>query len=141
MLIDLDNTACNYSKAHAEQIKREPGIKYPQSQYKFFEDLEPIDGFIDAYFKLKEHYEVYILTRPSILNKLSYTEKAVWVEKHLGKDEVERLILSCDKTMVVGEYLIDDFKQEGILRPRWEQIMFGSKQFPDWKTILRHFTI
>ena len=31
-----------------------------------------------------------------------------WVEKHLGKSWVERIILTRDKTMVAGHILIDD---------------------------------
>ena len=34
---------CNFKKAYDIAIKKEPGIKYPQSQYKFFENLEGIN--------------------------------------------------------------------------------------------------
>ena len=31
-----------------------------------------------------------------------------WVENHLGKDWIDRLILTRDKTMINGDVLIDD---------------------------------
>ena len=37
------------------------------------------------------------------MNKLSYTEKAVWVEKYLASSELKQLILACDKTLVKGD--------------------------------------
>jgi len=141
ILIDLDNTACDYTKAHKEHIEEEPGIIYPQCKYKFFEDLDPIKDFIFAYFELKKHYRVFIVSSPSIMNKLSYTEKAVWIEKHLGSSELKYLILAYDKTLVKGDYLIDDFDQDGVLVPEWEQIKFGTKKFPDWKTVLNYLTV
>jgi len=139
MLIDLDNTACDFAKAHKAAIKKEPGIIYPQSQYKFFENLEPMDGFIQAYFLLREDYEIAFLSRPSVCNKLSFTEKAVWVERHLGARALKSLILCCDKTRVKGDYLIDDFDQNGLYEPEWKHIKFGSKEFPNWNVVLNYF--
>ena len=133
--IDLDDTMCNFMKAYRLALYREPHIQYPQSQLKFFENLEPINGAIDAYWKLSGKYHVRILTRPSVWNPLSYMEKRLWVEKHLGFKECDNLIMSCDKTLLRGLYLIDDAHQEGLLVPEWKQLVFGSLEFPDWNSI------
>jgi 5'(3')-deoxyribonucleotidase len=138
IFIDLDDTMCDFKKAHRLAIEKEPGIIYPQSQFKFFENLEPIEGAIESYFKLKEKYHVFMLSKPSVYNKLSLTEKMVWVEKHLGFKECDKLILSCDKTLSRGRYLIDDCIQKGLLIPDWEFIQFRSSKFPDWKTIIKY---
>lgn len=49
-----------------------------------------------------------------------------WVDKHLGPQFVERIILTRDKTVVLGDLLIDDkdtiLGQEEI--PSWEHILF-----------------
>lgn len=136
--IDLDDTLCNFKKSFWKNRGKEPGIKYPQLQYKFFEKLEPIDGAIESFKLLTEHFEVFILSKPSVLNPLSYTEKRVWVEEHLGIEFCERLILSCDKTLIRCDYLIDDVKQKGVLEPQFEHIMFGSDKFPDWKSVINY---
>lgn len=114
-LIDLDNTAADFQGAYEIALKKEPGIIYPHSQYGFFENLEPMPGFVDVYFALKRKFNVYMCSRSSVNNPMSYTEKRVWVEKALGFPECEKLILACDKTMVKGHYLIDVWTQEGLV--------------------------
>ena len=117
LYIDMDDTMCNFIKSYRIGLYKEPGIIYPQSHIKFFENLEPIDGAIEAWWKLKTKYNVFGLSRPSVYNPLSYTEKRLWFEKHLGFEECNRLILSCDKTLLRGRYLIDDASQSGLLIP------------------------
>lgn len=135
--IDMDNVLCDYDTAHQKALSREPGIIYPQSQYGFFANLKPINGAIESVIELSKYNEVYILTSPSIHNPFSYLEKRVWIEKWLGLNFVERLIISPDKSLVRGEILIDDHnsgngqdKFEGML------IQFGSNQYPTWAEVL-----
>ncbi|MBL4772483.1 MAG: hypothetical protein JKX98_02405, partial [Alcanivoracaceae bacterium] len=73
---------------------------------------------------------------PSPLNPLSYTEKRNWIEKYFGINFVDRLILCMNKGLLKGEQLIDDYT-EGRGQENFEGslIQFGSKCFPDWKTI------
>jgi len=134
--IDLDRTMCDFDKAYNLAITKNPGIKYPQSQLKFFENLEPIEFAIESYFILKEKYNVFILSKPSVKNPLSYMEKRIWVDKYLGFKECDKLILSCDKTLLNGEFLIDDIEQVGLLKPKWKHIQFGSCEFKNWKTVI-----
>jgi len=136
--VDLDNTLCDFIKSYRFALNKEPGIIYPQSQLKFFENMEPIEGAVEGYKKLKEKYNVLILSKPSIYNPLSYTEKRLWVEKYFGFQECNNLILSCDKTLLKGRYLIDDCEQTGRLVPEWEHVVFGSLEFPNWKSVVKH---
>ena len=136
--IDMDDTLCDYSGAFLLAIMKTDKILYPQSQLKFFENLEPIKGAVEAYNKLKEHYRVSILTAPSVRNPLSYMEKRLWVEKHLGLDECDTLNICKDKTALRGAYLIDDMPQVGKFNPEWEQIYFRSPEFPDWESVLAY---
>jgi 5'-nucleotidase len=135
VLVDMDETICQFMKAYNMKKLLNPEIKYPQSQYGFFLDLEPIPGAIDALKTLMEEYDVYILTRPSYLNPLCYTEKRVWIEKNFGIEFCERLIMCCDKSMVKGDYLIDDLYHEGF---EGEQIMIGSEKYRTWAPILEY---
>jgi len=136
--IDMDDVLCDFEGSKQRALSKEPRILFPQSQFKFFENLPPIDGAVESYKKLKEKYEVFILSRPSVHNPLSYTEKRIWIEKYFGFKECERLILSCDKTLLRGDYLIDDLPQHGLLTPIWEIIPFGSAKFPSWQSVLNY---
>lgn len=132
--VDMDDVLADFKGRFWENRKSNPAIKYPQSIYKFFETLDPIEGAIDGVFKLSEKYRVYILTRPSVLNPLCYTEKRVWVEKYLGMDFCHKLILSPDKSLSIGDYLIDDVKWNF----KGEQLLFGSETFPNWDSVLKY---
>lgn len=136
--IDMDDTLCDFKGSVLRHIRDTDGIRWPQCQYKFFENLEPLEGAIDAVNKLKEKYTVFILTKPSVLNPLSYTEKRVWVEKYLGFEMCKFLILCPDKTIARGDYLIDDIVQDGNFIPEWEHIHFGTNDFPNWETVLKY---
>uniref|UniRef100_A0A8C2FCT0 5',3'-nucleotidase, mitochondrial n=1 Tax=Cyprinus carpio TaxID=7962 RepID=A0A8C2FCT0_CYPCA len=49
-----------------------------------------------------------------------------WVEKHLGSEFLEQIILTRDKTIVTGDILVDD--KPDILgvepNPSWEHVLF-----------------
>jgi len=134
--VDMDDTICNFFGAAYLALKKEPGVKYPQSQYGFFTSLQEIPGAIDGMRKLAKTYSVWILTRPSVLNPLCYTEKRVWVEEHLGLDWCHKLILCPDKSLLKGDYLIDDCIWKDF---EGEQIVYGSEAFPDWKAVMKYF--
>lgn len=134
IFIDMDDTLCQYSKHFKERLELRPDIAFPQSQYGFFSNLEPMPDAIEAYRALEQKYEVFILTAPSYLNPLCYTEKRVWVEKHLGLETTPNLIICQRKELLIGDFLIDDnpYPFQG------EFIHFGSKDYPDWATVLQY---
>ena len=136
--VDMDDTLCDFNSAFISALHYNPSIRFPQSQLKFFENLDPIIGAIEGYHKLKKDYDVRILTAPSVRNPLCYMEKRLWVEKHLGYDECNNLILAQDKTALRGRYLVDDFMQYGAFKPEWEHIVFGSKLYPNWTAVLNY---
>ena len=53
-------------------------------------------------------FDVYILTAPSIRNPHCYSEKRILVEKWLGFGAVKKLIITPNKDLNKGDYLIDD---------------------------------
>ena len=136
--IDMDDVLCDFSGAYKRAVQANPGIRFPQSQYGFFQKLEPIEGAIDALSELNDscHYLPYILTAPSTLNPLSYTEKRVWVEEKLGYGFVDRLIICSNKALLRGDILIDD-NEKGKGQERFEGrlIHFGTPMFPNWVSI------
>lgn len=139
--IDLDGVLCNFVKAYLNDLEKCPTQKYPQSQFGFFIKLEEIPGAIKAFKTLEEYFEVRILTRPSIYNLNSYTEKAYWVLEHLGFETLERLDMSCNKSLHIGNYLIDDTDKDGQLDFKGEFIKFGSDEFPNWEYIVNYLIL
>lgn len=141
--IDMDGVLANFDKAVQDNIlapgyKHNPGIDFPQSRSGFFTLLEPIEGAIEAVKKLQETYDVWILTRPSFFNLHCYTEKAIWVRNHLGYEMQRKLILCGDKSLVKGDYLIDDRTTDGQDRFEGTLILFGSEKFLNWEGVLNY---
>ena len=138
LLIDQDDVMADFNGAAIEALARTPGIKYPQSQYKFFENLKPIPGAIETINKLREYFDVIILTRPSVINPLCYTEKRNWVENYFDFEMARNTVLAYDKTGQRGDFLIDDNIHTGRWEPEWEHIHFGSEEFLNWDLVFEY---
>lgn len=136
LYVDMDGVLCNYKIAFLSNNTE----KYPQSVLGFYEKLLPLQGAIESFNNLRQHYDVWILTRPSVHNLHCYTEKARWVRQYLGFDAQKKLILCCDKSLLKGDYLIDD--QVGFGQEEFEGtlINFGSEKFPDWESVVKYLT-
>ena len=131
LYIDMDDTICMYKEYYISEYHRTL-LKYPQSQVGFFLKLKPIGGAIEALNKLNEVYDVWILTRPSYMNAHCYTEKRQWIEEHLGLEWCKKLILCPDKSLMIGDYLVDDHPWPGF---KGEQLLFGSIKYPNWSSV------
>jgi len=136
--VDMDDTICDYSTLWNLYKEKYPDVQFPQSKFGFFSRLKPVDGALDALFLLERHYNIFILTKPSIKNLHSYSEKAEWVEKYLGEKYLEKLILCPDKSLVKGHYLIDDYDKNGQTEFEGEFIRFKSELFPDWSSVVKY---
>jgi 5'-nucleotidase len=170
ILVDLDGTMVDFIKGwkklwnqkHPDRpITNDPTVPELEIEYAsiakeeeimdimhtpgFFLDLEPLPGAIEAFHQMAAcGIELFICSTPTRANT-SWSEKADWVEMNLGKEWVKKLILTRDKTVVAGDYLIDDKPIiEGICEPEWEHIIFnasynqkdvyGNKFRIDWAT-------
>lgn len=137
--IDMDGVLCDFDGATVRDKEAYPDIAYTQSREGFYRNLQPIDGAIKAMEALfiAEGVDPYILTAPSIYNPLSYTEKRLWVEDHLGFEWVKRLIISPDKSLLIGNALIDDHtKGRGQENFKGKLIHFGSPKYPTWTSVI-----
>lgn len=135
--IDMDHTFCDFA-THKELWQNfaltETEKKYPWSMRGFFESLPPMPGAIDFWQHWSKTCELYFLTRPSLLNRHSYSEKANWVYKHLGQSALEKLILSPRKDLLIGDILIDDYGGNGQSSFVGEWWQFGTDKYKDWQT-------
>ena len=138
VFVDMDGVLCNFYKAAKKALIDNPSQKYPQSQWGFFLKLEELPNAIKSFRKLEKKYDVWILTRPSFRNVNCFTEKAQWIWDHLGFDIVEKIVMSGDKSLLKGSYLIDDQNGAGQDRFEGEWLHFGSEKFPDWDSVVEY---
>lgn len=145
--VDMDDTLCDFLGQVTLDLSINPDIKYPQSQHGFFTKLKPLPNAIESIKHLDElGQDVWILTRPSVMNPLCYTDKFLWIREHLGLKFANRLILCTDKGRVGNEndYLIDDYdwvnpKDEELTPWKGTQLQFGTKEYPTWVHIINHY--
>lgn len=150
LYLDIDGVLANFDKA-VEILC--PGINAPelrqnheahkqkvlavcQSNPTVFEELEPIEGALEAVDKLFRLYDVYFLSSPMWFLPASFVGKRIWLENHFGEKAVRRLTLTHRKDLCLGDYLVDDRTINGAATFTGKFIHFGSAEFPDWKTTL-----
>jgi len=141
LYFDMDGVLADFHRALAERLTPELAVKYGNNVDEIpgiFDDLPPMEGAIFAFQELSEHYDCYILSTAPWGNPQAWMEKRLWVEKYLGKDAHKRLILSHNKHLNRGDYLIDDRLANGSDRFEGEHIHFGSPQYPDWASVLEY---
>ncbi|NWI95191.1 NT5C protein, partial [Pitta sordida] len=94
----------------------------------FFLELDPIPGALEAMQDMVQMQDTQVFICTSPLRKYEHCigEKYKWVEKHLGPEFVERIILTRDKTVVAADLLFDDKDtiQGAEPNPSWEHILF-----------------
>jgi 5'(3')-deoxyribonucleotidase len=136
--IDMDSVLVDFEHG-IDQLSEETYQEYRDDLDEvpgFFRDLPPIDGAIEAFHKLSEQYDVYILSTAPWRNPSAWIDKLLWVKKHLPQVAQKRLILSHNKHLNKGHYLIDDRKANGAGDFEGEHIHFGQEPFPNWDTVL-----
>lgn len=116
---------------------------------ELFSSLKPLQGAIAGMRELLAQAiaadcNVYICTAPHLTNPSCYTQKAKWVEQYLGFEWLELLIITRDKTMVIGDVLLDDKPEPlGNNIPTWEHVLFtcsynddiiGKQRINNWST-------
>lgn len=103
-----------------------------------FSLMDPMPGALDAFHSLCETYDVFILSTAPWHNPSAWSDKLLWVQRHLGEKAKKRLILTHRKDLVHGDYLVDDRDRNGAAEFRGRLLRFGSGDFPDWAAVLRY---
>lgn len=133
--IDMDGVVADWEKAaclpKGEWIPEE---KLNTGQ-GFYQNLELIEGASDALKTLSEHYDLYFLSTPEWANPYCWMEKRLWVEQHFGELMFKRLILTHQKKLLRGDFLIDDNVHEGF---KGVHIHFGQYPYQDWEAVIKY---
>lgn len=136
--VDMDDVLCDFNSAYSLKKAATPDKKSVKIDSGFFLGLNPLEGSIDGINQLSNFFEVWILTAPFYNIASCYTEKRLWVEKHLGGHWHKRLIICPNKNLMIGDYLIDDNLWPGFMG---KQLVFGQRECLDWKAVLKSFGV
>lgn len=114
---------------YAGKLDEVPGI---------FRLMEPNEGSIEAFNTLSKVYDCYILSTAPWNNPSAWSDKVEWVKKYLGESAYKRLILSHNKNLNKGHYLIDDRTKNGASEFEGEHIHFLTDRFPNWNSVINY---
>jgi 5'-nucleotidase len=144
VLAEFPENLCDVDSSIAELCRQwceETGEHHSDFE-GLFSTLRTKEGADEAISRLMQKFEVYILSTAPWKNVSSWTDKRIWVEKNLPSLPKKRLLLSYNKSLMRGRYLIDDRPKNGALEfgehdgQGW--IHFGSDEFPDWEAVLNY---
>lgn len=151
-LIDMDGVIANFDKALLDKFQKtypnkpfislenrtsfyvkddypkedQPLIEEIYTTQGFFLNMEPIEGSIKALYEIQKANEIFLCTSQLTKNPHCVPEKYEWIKKYLGKDWINKIVITKDKTIIQGDYLIDDKpKITGIQTPTWEHILYS----------------
>lgn len=125
----IDRTPAEILTQYEGHLDDVPGI---------FALMSPMPGAVEAFERLAQKYDVYILSTAPWNNPTAWSDKVKWVQKYLGKVAYKRLILSHHKNLCRGDYIIDDRTRHGVDIFEGEHIHFGTERFPDWDSVLAY---
>lgn len=142
--IDMDGVLVNVKAAVLKKYGHS-GLqdlgKILDEDAEVFAIAEPVDGAVEAFNKLCEKYEVYILSTAPWSNPEVWKIKREWVEQNLGDNAYKRLILTHNKSLLIGSFLIDDRTANGAGEFKGELIQFGTSVFTSWKSVLTYLNV
>jgi len=140
LYFDMDNVLVDFNsgivqltteiqKEYEGRLDEVPGI---------FSLMKPLEGALEAYEILSEKFDAYLLSTAPWDNSSAWADKNEWVKKYLGKSAYKRLILSHNKHLNLGDYLIDDRTANGAGQFTGELILFGGSKFPNWNSVIQY---
>jgi len=107
--------------------------------------MQPMPGAIAAYHELSELFDTYILSTAPWENPTAWSDKLEWVKRHLGAAAHKRLILSHNKHLNRGHYLVDDRPNNGAEEfgevPGQKWIQFGHEPFRSWAEVVAYLRL
>ncbi|MGV9860072.1 5' nucleotidase, NT5C type [Gordonia sp. NPDC003425] len=144
LYIDMDNTLVDFQsgidalsakdlETYLEHYDDAPGI---------FALMRPLDGAVDAFLELSQLFDTYILSTAPWDNPSAWSDKLLWVKKHLGatpdSPAYKRLILSHHKNLNNGDFIVDDRDARGVKDFNGTHIHFGKPGFETWGDVVAH---
>lgn len=138
LYIDMDNVLVDFQSGidSLDEVTRVEYVDKYDAVPGIFALMKCKEGAVEAFNELCDYYDVYILSTAPWDNPSAWSDKLTWVKENLGEKAYKRLILSHHKDLAKGDYLIDDRTKNGASEFEGELIIFGSEEFPNWKSIV-----
>ena len=140
LYIDMDNVLVDFQSG-IDAISQEERTQFKDDLDEvpgIFSKMVPSEGAIEAYIELTKHFDVYILSTAPWENPSAWTDKLLWVKKYLGKSAYKRLILSHNKQLNMGDFLVDDRTANGAGEFNGEHVHFLTSEFPNWQSVVEY---
>lgn len=139
---DMDNVLVNFQSG-IDQIPIEIQNEYIgelDNVPDIFSVMKPNNEMVSLFNKMAEdeRYDVYILSTSPWDNPTAASDKVEWVKRYLPIHGYKRLILSHNKNLNMGDYLIDDRTANGAGEFIGEHIHYGTEKFPTVKSIEKY---
>ena len=107
--------------------------------------MDPTPGAVDAFHRIADRYDTYLLSTAPWENPSAWADKLAFVHRSLGRvagtPAYKRLIISHNKHLNRGDYLVDDRPNNGASEFEGEWIHYGSKAFPNWDAVLERLGV
>jgi len=137
LFVDMDNVLVDFpagvatlepalAREYEGRLDEVPGI---------FARMPPLAGALASYEELARRFDTYVLSTAPWENPSAWSDKLLWIRKHLGTSAHKRLILTHHKDLVLGDFLVDDRLKNGAERFTGEHIHFATPRFPDWASV------
>lgn len=140
----MDNTLVNFDSAihqlsdyqkekYSGRLDEVPGI---------FSIMNPIDEMVELFNTMSEdeRFDCYVLSTSPWENPTAASDKIEWIKNYLPK-AYKRVILSHNKHLNVGDYLIDDRTANGAGEFGGELIQYGTDKFPNAESIKNYLGV
>jgi len=138
---DMDDVLVDF-KTGIDKLSDEIKMKYEGDLDEvpgIFSLMEPMPFAIESVNKLATEFDLYVLSTAPWKNSSAWSDKVEWIQKYFGNDKdsvfYKRLIISHNKNLNNGDYLIDDRDKNGAKEFTGELIEFGTEKFPDWLSV------
>lgn len=138
LYLDMDNVLVDFPSAFP-RVPEDVLAAYGDDKDDIpgiFALMDPSEGAVEAHAELSGLFDTYILSTAPWDNPSAWTDKLLWIKRHLGDRARKRLILSHHKHLNRGDFLVDDRLKNGADRFEGEHIHFGTDAFPDWRAVV-----
>ena len=146
LFIDMDNVLVNFQSGidRLDEKTRQEYEGHLDDVPGIFALMDPMPGAVEAVQKLRERYDLYILSTAPWNNPTAWCDKLNWVKKHFGGDKdspfYKRIILTHHKDLCHGDYLIDDRPHKcGVENFTGEVLHFGPDgKYKNWENVVEY---
>lgn len=144
LYVDMDNTLVDF-KSGIDLLHQDAAAEYEGRLDEvpgIFATMRPLEGAVAAFIELATLYDAYILSTAPWRNPSAWSDKVMWVQRYFGIAENtpahKRLILSHNKNLNHGDFIVDDRIHNGVKDFTGEHIYFGQGEFRTWTEVLTY---